>query len=74
MNHLPHIEDLDLLFKNASEMLNIDGYFVFDMNTLLGSIQNDCYVSSEDENGLVIRNGFIDPSKKVGYTKFSGFF
>ncbi|MDT2818041.1 class I SAM-dependent methyltransferase [Vagococcus lutrae] len=74
LNHLNDISLIDKLFYNVFSMLTDDGYFVFDMNTLLGSIRNDTYLSTEDENGLVIRKGFINPENTIGYTNFSGCF
>lgn len=73
INHLPNGKIIKKTFENVYTSLKKDGYFLFDMNTKYGAVLNECYVSSQDENGLVIRNGLTDVVNNIGYTKFSGF-
>lgn len=73
-NHLPTFADLVSVFENASDMLEDGGYFIFDMNTPLGIKNNSYYVASEDEMGMVIREGFVDEGNSLGFTRFKGFY
>lgn len=74
INHLTNLNTIDLFFYNVKKCLNPGGEFIFDMNTKLGIINNALYISSSDENGLSIREGFVDVDHSIGYTRFQGFF
>lgn len=74
VNHLPNISSVNKLFKNINKSLKKDGIFIFDMNTRLGVNRNAFFISSSDENGLSIREGFVDDINNIGYTRFQGFF
>lgn len=74
INHLPNLKLIDKMFFNVQKSLKYGGIFIFDMNTNLGINRNAMYISSSDENGLCIREGFVDNYNNVGYTRFQGFF
>ncbi len=74
VNHLPNIASVNKLFRNVKMSLKKEGIFVFDMNTRLGVNRNAFFISSSDENGLSIREGFVDDINNIGYTRFQGFF
>lgn len=73
-NHLQSLEDIGATFKAIYASLKMDGYFMFDMNTPLGIKRNSFYISSSDEDGMAIREGFIDDQNGVGFTRFQGVF
>ncbi|KZV02948.1 class I SAM-dependent DNA methyltransferase [Lactiplantibacillus plantarum] len=73
-NHLPKKEMIQQGFEAAVDCLNENGSFIFDMNTILGIEKNAYYISSSDEKGLSIREGFVDKLHKIGYTRFQGTF
>lgn len=74
LNHLPNIESISCLFRNVNMSLRNGGIFIFDMNTRLGINRNAIFISSSDEKGLSIREGFVDNLNNIGYTRFQGFF
>lgn len=73
-NHLEKLSDIEKAFKNIYNLLVNSGYFIFDMNTPLGIKSNNFYISSSDEDGMSIREGFVDEIHKVGFTRFQGAF
>lgn len=73
-NHLQTLEDIRNTFKSIYMSLKTGGYLIFDMNTPFGIKKNCFYISSSDDEGLVIREGFIDEQNGVGFTRFQGIF
>ncbi|RIO55019.1 methyltransferase domain-containing protein [Staphylococcus hominis] len=73
-NHIKSLDILESIFIKVNNSLLDGGYFAFDINTVLGIVNNDYYVSTNDNNTLIIRNGLTDIENNVGYTKFKGFF
>lgn len=74
LNHIKSLYLLESIFIKINNSLLEGGYFAFDINTVLGIINNDYYISTNDNNTLIIRNGLTDIENNVGYTKFKGFF
>ena len=74
LNHINSLDALKSIFKKVNTSLVDGGYFAFDINTILGIINNDFYVSTDDNDTLIIRNGLTDTENNIGYTKFKGFF
>lgn len=74
INHLPTLGTVQKTFTRVSNALKKDGYFIFDVNTELGLYRNCTYITSSDEYGLAIREGFYDEVHKIGFTRFQGFF
>ncbi|WP_159574277.1 class I SAM-dependent DNA methyltransferase [Streptococcus halichoeri] len=73
-NHIEQVTEIEETFKNVFSMLTDSGYFIFDMNTLVGIKKNNYYISSSDEDGISIREGFVDEIHGVGFTRFYGAF
>lgn len=74
LNHIKSLEELKIIFKKVKDSLVDEGFFAFDINTILGINNNDFYVSTNDNDTLIIRNGLTDSENGIGYTKFKGFF
>lgn len=74
LNHLKTDNDINEVFKTVFSLLSNDGYFIFDMNTPIGIKSNNYYISSSDEDGICIREGFVDEIHGVGFTRFYGAF
>lgn len=74
VNHLHSLQDVKKVLQTAYSLLKENGTLFFDMNTILGIEKNNFYISSSDDNGLSIREGFVDKVNKVGFTRFQGFF
>lgn len=74
LNHLETKEDVKGVFETVFSLLSNSGYFIFDMNTPLGIKNNNYYISSSDEDGISIREGFVDEIHGVGFTRFYGAF
>ncbi|WP_438302200.1 class I SAM-dependent DNA methyltransferase [Staphylococcus pseudintermedius] len=74
INHIESEDTLKKIFNKVNSILNKGGYFSFDINTILGIINNDYYISVEEKNVFVVRNGITDVENNIGLTKFKGFF
>lgn len=74
LNHLKIDKDIYEVFKTVFSLLSNSGYFIFDMNTPIGIKNNNYFISSSDDDGISIREGFVDEIHGVGFTRFHGAF
>ncbi|MEJ5228704.1 MAG: class I SAM-dependent methyltransferase [Pseudothermotoga sp.] len=74
MNHLENIEALKSCFRSVHKTLVHSGYFIFDLNTLLGLKTGWNSLTFIDRENIVILNRAIyDEEKNLAVTKITGF-
>ncbi|MEJ5230527.1 class I SAM-dependent DNA methyltransferase [Pseudothermotoga sp. U03pept] len=74
MNHLENIEALRSCFHSVYKTLVDSGYFIFDLNTILGLRTGWNSLTFMDKGNIVILNRAIyDEEKKLAVTKITGF-
>lgn len=72
INHLESQKMIKNFFKTVWDTLKDNGFFIFDVNTLLGVKRNCSYISDSTPNYISIREGFFDEVHQLGYTRFQG--
>ncbi len=74
LNHLEDFPALQRCFRCVFEVLEDDGYFIFDLNTRLGLQQwNNIMVQDGDKEIITINRGLYDGRGPKAWMKISGF-
>lgn len=72
VNHLESLKMVKKFFETVWTALRNNGFFIFDVNTIIGVKRNCSYISDSTSNYILIREGFFDEVHKLGYTRFQG--
>jgi ubiquinone/menaquinone biosynthesis C-methylase UbiE len=77
LNYILRWEDLLTVFQQVNRCLNENGFFIFDMNTLYGLIENwnrfPCYVPQDTTQCFEVHRPTYDYEQNIASLKITGF-
>jgi SAM-dependent methyltransferase len=74
LNHLENEEALEQCFQCVFNVLEKDGFFVFDLNTQLGLRRwNSITINDSNDESLLITRGIYDEAGGKAWTRITGF-
>jgi SAM-dependent methyltransferase len=73
LNHLGSMADLEKCFQCVFEVLEPDGWFIFDLNTRAGFKRWNSISVEDTDDTMVINRGIFDETRDLVITRISGF-
>lgn len=77
LNYILHWSELATVFKGVQKILRPDGYFIFDMNTRFGLIENwnkfPCYIPQDKQNCFEVHQPSFDYEQNIASLKITAF-